>query len=509
MPMLQGCNVEAVVTRFVEQFESGVAQALEDGLNPDTLRDLEGAIYRTTRRLGDAIMAMFIRLLLTSTALDRMAVRCFKATADEAYKDEGTRCVKVHFAGGSVFAFEVTYLRRVKRRRRGRPKRHGNRGKFGKGVFPVLELLGIHVVHSKMKVTPLLEDRLIYALTASDSHEAARKLLEKWGISLNPEPLQNFFEHAGRHYRDQRDQWLSEGGDLGPVDAQDFAEMRVVVSVDGGRCRLRQNKPGRRRQSGYHGFDADWKEPKLFCIYVIDAEGRRLRSVRSIIDGVVVDGDEEVGADVLFERLEAYLRAIGIERATEVVFVADGAPWIWHRARPMLEALGVADDAVFELVDWYHVKEAIWTLSDMPTGWHPRKRILWREKALDALKAGDIDQVIVLIDELAEAKGAKKAKAKRDFFERNRHRLDYRGFKRRNLPRGSGAVESAVRRVINQRIKSNAKFWNRENVETMLLWRGFLKTDRLDDLTRWSRRYRARWWTESDQDRAQTMLAAA
>jgi len=66
-----------------------------------------------------------------------------------------------------------------------------------------------------------------------------------------------------------------------------------------------------------------------------------------------------------------------------------------------------------------------------------------------------------------------------------------------------------VRRVINLRIKSNGKFWYAKNIETMLLWRGYLKTDRLDDLCAWSRRFRTQWWSNFDQHQTHTMLAAA
>ena len=41
-------------------------------------------------------------------------------------------------------------------------------------------------------------------------------------------------------------------------------------------------------------------------------------------------------------------------------------------------------------------------------------------------------------------------------------------YTRRGLPLGSGAVESAIRRVINLRLKGNGMFWTEENAESML-----------------------------------------
>ena len=56
--------------------------------------------------------------------------------------------------------------------------------------------------------------------------------------------------------------------------------------------------------------------------------------------------------------------------------------------------------------------------------------------------------------------------------------LQYLSFKRRGLPLGSGAIESAIRRVINLRLKSNAIYWLAENAEAMFALRASLLTDR-------------------------------
>ena len=47
-------------------------------------------------------------------------------------------------------------------------------------------------------------------------------------------------------------------------------------------------------------------------------------------------------------------------------------------------------------------------------------------------------------------------------FERHRERMRYRTLRKRKLVLGSGAIESAIRRVVNQRVKSDGSFWLRE-----------------------------------------------
>ena len=46
---------------------------------------------------------------------------------------------------------------------------------------------------------------------------------------------------------------------------------------------------------------------------------------------------------------------------------------------------------------------------------------------------------------------------------------------------GSGAVESAVRRLVNLRIKGNGITWRKENAEGMLALRAAAITDRWDE----------------------------
>lgn len=509
MPTSPTCRISSLLTSLQDDIEAAMRQMLDEGLNPDSLLNLETRLHHLAQELAQACLAQMLAWLLHETALDRQAVRAFRDTTPGRWRDEGRRVVKVHMPSGAAYAFEATYLRPTKTRRRGPAKKRGKRGPAGQGRWPVLELLGIHVVHGRLTTSPLLEDRLIYALTASDSHEAARQMLAQQGLDWYAGRLQNFFERAGAHYREQRQQWLEHHPDQGPVAANELVGQRVQIAVDGGRCRRRQNKPGPARASGYHGFEAPWKEPRLFSIYLLDEHGRRLKGSRPILDGVFPEtGDKEVAADALFELLEAYLSALSVDQAAEVIVSGDGAEWIWKRMEPMLERLGVEAAHITQVLDWYHASQTVWQLSHQ-SGWKQGARVRWAQGTLKALAQGDIDRVVEQVEQLHQKTGAKDAPAKCLYFKRNEDRMQYARFKRESIPRGSGVIESAIRRVINLRIKSNAKYWSRENVETMLMWRGYLKSGRLHDLTSWSRRFRARWWTACDQRCAQDMLQAA
>src|SRR3954452_23715949 len=82
--------------------------------------------------------------------------------------------------------------------------------------------------------------------------------------------------------------------------------------------------------------------------------------------------------------------------------------------------------------------------------------------------------------------------------------LDYARFRRRGLPIGSGAVESAIRRVINLRIKGPGVLWEEENAEGMVALRAAALSGRWEELLEETRRSVSRdrridfKWTSSD-----------
>ncbi len=56
--------------------------------------------------------------------------------------------------------------------------------------------------------------------------------------------------------------------------------------------------------------------------------------------------------------------------------------------------------------------------------------------------------------------------------------MQYDKIKSLNLPIGSGAVESAIRRVVNLRLKGPSIFWNKESAEAILMLRSYYKAGR-------------------------------
>src|SRR3990172_10633393 len=99
----------------------------------------------------------------------------------------------------------------------------------------------------------------------------------------------------------------------------------VVISVDGGRLRVRRDKAGARTPKGRRRYHTDWREPLLLHVYLLGADGRMDRTFTPLIDGTLG------GAHALFEMLRLYLPLFNAQQPTRVLLIADGAPWIWTR----------------------------------------------------------------------------------------------------------------------------------------------------------------------------------
>ena len=65
---------------------------------------------------------------------------------------------------------------------------------------------------------------------------------------------------------------------------------------------------------------------------------------------------------------------------------------------------------------------------------------------------------------------------------RERKRMEYATLAQAGLPLGSGAIESAVRRVINLRLKGNSMYWTEENAEAVFQLRAAVVSGRWDEI---------------------------
>jgi len=89
-----------------------------------------------------------------------------------------------------------------------------------------------------------------------------------------------------------------------------------------------------------------------------------------------------------------------------------------------------------------------------------------------------MESVIQALQELGKGCHGKAIRRERDDFISKRHRLAYDRLAAQKLPRGSGALESAIRRVVNRRLKGAGIFWPKAGAEALLRRRAYDKAGR-------------------------------
>jgi len=325
--------------------------------------------------------------------------------------------------------------------------------------------------------TPATLSEVARQAAESNSFEIARQNLTRRGLDLDEKTVVRLTQGLGAlslRLREAQLQVATESqGKPGPLSGR-----RVVASVDGGRLRTRQPRTrGRRRtKTRYRGFDAPWREPKVLTVYVIDDKGRKERHVRSLHDATLGD------ADAVFALLVGYLRLLGAHEAAHLVLTGDGARWIWDRVEELVRLVGIPKERFTAIVDYYHAVEHLRDVTDLLSGWSAKRRRRFLVHYKRVLRRGDVEEVIAAIDEMCVGRHASALATERDYFTRNADRMRYRKFEEQGLPLGSGAVESAVRQVVNQRLKSNGMFWLEPRAEHMLHLRALLRAGRWDEL---------------------------
>jgi hypothetical protein len=151
--------------------------------------------------------------------------------------------------------------------------------------------------------------------------------------------------------------------------------------------------------------------------------------------------------------------ARGFERqanqAQELVFVADGAHWIWDIVEQHFPQ-------AVQIVDWYHACHYLAPVAQI-AGDTPPERLVWLEQTTAALWDGHLDEVIAACSEhirphlKPEEDPAQRAAT---YYSNNRHRMDYPSDRNQGYMIGSGSMERGCKQLGSQRLKSAGARWS-------------------------------------------------
>jgi len=424
--------------------------------SPEELEALEREIRQGTDRLGSLLVGYHLQQTLDSPAL-QAEQDLLVSHWPKPLKSDGKVQVRIRTAQGHTVAVWTTYYRRKGQRRA---------GKRSAGVYAGLVLLGIYD-----RCTPALAAEVSLFAAMLGSLQEAQDVLAARGVELDTKTVRTIaYRYAARARLEQQvnNAAFEDSG----------AGRRVVISSDGGRMRLREIKRGPKTTKGRRRYTGAWREPKVLIVYVVDAEGKREASFAPFIDATLK------GPDAVFALLRSYLQRLEITQADQVLFIADGAPWIWKRVPLLVQALGLAVEQVHELLDFYHAVQHLSQVVALRKDWSAKARARWRTQQRRFLLQGQVEQVIAAVQALCRGRHSKAIRTQRNYFIKNQSRMAYATLIAMKLPIGSGAIESTVRRVVNLRLKGPSLFWCRANAEAILLLRSYYKAGRWNMLKR-------------------------
>ena len=459
-------HIDAAVEAFRALLEAAVEEMVEARC-PASFCEAERRVVGLTRELAADLTQRVLQQVSDDSERRLEAAARIRGRAGRRglqLRQERDRKTKVRTLGGQVVEVVTPYV--TARPRTGAPLK--KRGAQGTGVYPVLDQLGI-----AGRSTPAVRFLVSRAVCEANSVSSARELLAGSGIEVGHKTalrLTYMVSDDALRTRKREMAALRAGNDEG-----EFVGQRVVVTVDGGRINIRRRFGGRHKKGGRKRFETDWREPKILSVYVLGENGRRDKSICSVIDGTLGD------ADAVFELIRYHLFRLGVHRALDVTLVADGALWIWNRAGELREALSLPAARFHEVVDYFHAVERLGDFSKSQAAWSEDYRCLWRTEQKKRLKAGCIEDIEAVFRVIGKRRDDGLA-TERAYWKRNRERLRFAAFRDQGLPNGSGVVESAVRQVINLRLKGASMSWMEQHAEGVLHLRAHAKSGRWVEL---------------------------
>jgi hypothetical protein len=332
------------------------------------------------------------------------------------------------------------------------------------GRFPLDQALGL--VHS---FSPALV-RLAARAAAKEGYESASEdLRAQAGVSLEGRQIQRLVNLIAPALAVQ----LAQGANTSPAPIP-----ILYTEVDGtGVPMVAEELAGRvgKQADG----SAKTREVKLGAIFTqtkTDEEGLPVRDHASTTYVGSFENAPDFGARIL---AEARRRGLGL--AAKLVFIGDGAAWIWELAR-------VNFPAAILILDLYHALERLHELcaglygQDSP--WTERMAQTWTAM----LKNDQISEVIAAARRrlqdlnLSADDPLEKQIA---YFEHHQNKMRYKTYRDQGLFYGSGVIEGGCKSVIGQRLKESGMFWTENGATSVLNLRLALKSNRWDEC--WNR----------------------
>ena len=312
----------------------------------------------------------------------------------------------------------------------------------------------------------------------ADSFQKGRELLaEAAGIRLGESTVQRITEATGKRIAEH----LQQGRSFGGKDSWDWfrdAGGRTVgdIAIDATGV----------RQQGRHGARADGRMAYVGMI------ANPLPDRQRVFEGLPKPGvsmrARYVSGLYPLAEMGPLLRRqgaqVGLDRAEVWVAITDGGAGLEDFVRrnfPRVEAV---------ILDFYHAAEY---LAKLAAAWHPadEEAALDQTKAWSRLLRDEGGEVLIAVLENWEWPSVQGVAAVRaevlGYFGNQVHRMDYPTYEAHGWYIGSGAVESACKTVVGQRLKGSGMRWCEDGAHAVCHVRALYRSEQSQWTDFWRR----------------------
>ena len=350
------------------------------------------------------------------------------------------------------------------------------RSREGKAVAP----LDLRAGMVEKTWTPLAARVMAFAVQGTTPKEAAQLFKELGGMKPSTSTLDRLPKRLSERWEENRDDFENE---LRIQEEIPEAAATVSISMDGVIIRMKDaGRSEKRSQEGkLRRGPAGFREVGCGEVSYYDEDGERLDTYR-------FGRMPEKHKLTLRSCIEAELAAILAARPDlRVVALADGAETNWEYFTEIFRDLGLSQDRVVEIVDFYHAMGHAKKVLDTVYGEGSEEgKFVFEECRLWLRERADgVERVIRALKYRAkDLTGHKLKNAKREikYFQDRKARMRYKAYLDANLPIGSGVIEATCKSLVSSRMKRSGMSWLQTGGQAILTLRGFVQSE-----NRWER----------------------
>lgn len=237
----------------------------------------------------------------------------------------------------------------------------------------------------------------------------------------------------------------------------------LVLSIDGADVPTRpETAKGTRRGRKKHRakrrrWQGKWREAKGFRAYLIDGD-----RIVHLFSWHQIQSDQELGHSLQTVKQAGLIP----EELVRLCVVADGALWIWKWVNKLVPS-------AVQVLDYYHCAEHLHALAVAQFAHHPERQTEWMEATLTRLFAGQIQDVLATLKQMATQPDAATdaITSLSTYLTHQQDRIDYGTARKGGYPLGSGGIESAHKFIAHVRLKRSGAWWYVENANSILTLR--------------------------------------